>query len=286
VPFASAISFLTQKSNGYEKASSFFRPLPSAPAGLQKRQQWDDNNSPAGTRLVKETVANGSSTETATYSYTAEGKLSSVRWNYGGLGYEDMRISRNADGLIEKLTYTNPNPRDIRVINVGSSGGKYTFTEWTTIEGLDTFVQKISFAYDLEGRIAETIETEQFRGRNPDAKSRKTYAYTNNNLATVKVYRIAGGNNNLADTYQFTYDDKINPVAFGPEWILLSLDDGNYDTRSSANNCTKIIVMEDNFPPETYNYTYTYTNQNRPATFTYKSSNSSQPAATGTYTYE
>jgi hypothetical protein len=251
-----------------------------------KKDNKDDTNPPAGTKLVKETIVLGPDTETANYGYAADGKLSSIRWNYGGSGYEDMRINRNAAGLVEKITYTNPNPNDVTVVNVGSAGAKYTFTEWTTIEGLDTFVQKITFAYDSDGRIAETIESEQFRGRNPDPKTRKTYAYMNNNLATVKVYRISGGTNNLADTYEFAYDDKINPIALGSDWIVLSLDDGNYDTRTSANNCTKVTVTEDNFPPEIYTYNYTYTAQNRPATFTYKASNAQQPASTGTYTYE
>lgn len=267
------------------KTHLFLVALPLLFLQACKKDKGTDGNPPAGTRLVKETIAEGTNKQTNTYGYAADGKLSSVRQAYTGGDFEEMRISRNAAGLIESIAYNDSDPSQNKTVSVGSSGDKYSFAEWTVGTGTFSYKRKISFVYNGDGRIAEATTVDNYI-TGPDPKTRETYSYKNNNLATITSQGLPASPGDPGDRFDLEYDDKTNPVAFGADWIVLSLGAGDFWMRASANNVTKLTVTEAGFPPETYNFTYTYTPQNRPATFSFKAANSAQPAATGTYTYE
>lgn len=250
-----------------------------------KKKDQNQEEPPAGTKLVKEKITEGADSYTLLYNYAADGKFSSLKVADGANTAEFFRIGRNAAGLVETVTMPLANPANT-VVTVRSSGGRYTGAEWTVIEGQDTFVKKMTIVCDADGRITETAVTDYFSGTSPDPALRTTYAYAGNNLVSKKEYPRGG---TLYGQTAYEYDGKTNPAAFGNDWILLSAieEDFDYAVRASANNCTKATVTTSGSPTETQTFTYTYTAQNRPATYAFTSSNPvSSPARNGTLTYE
>jgi hypothetical protein len=242
-----------------------------------------------GTKLAKAVSTDGQYTQTTFYTYDADGKLAGLRETEtgGGMNSESgFRIVRKAGGMIERVVFKNSGSSDSTTLFVTSSGQQYISTERTESAGPGTLTTKVTFVYNSAGAITEATEVDTYSGSSPDPQSRTTYAYSNNNLTAIKLYRISGGTNNLADQYDMEYDSKTNPLASGNEWLVLSTATGAAEWLGSTNNFTKLIYQDAGQPTETYNIAYTYTSKGLPLTANIKSSDPSQPAQKITYTYQ
>lgn len=237
----------------------------------------------AGKRLAKVITTDGVYTTTALYGYDAEGRLATLQRTEtgGGITYtEGFRIVRKS-GLLDRVIFATNGDSVVMSVTVG--GGRYTQAEWSRKVGSYAEQRGAAFAYDADGHIREVVETD-LSGGLPDAVRRTEFAYTNNSLSTVKVYRTSGGTNRFSDQYEFAYDGKTNPLPFGTEWIVLSQVIGEFYTLASPGNLSKFTVIQ-NSTSEAYNVAYTY-NKDLPVSASTQPDDPAQSSEKITYTYE
>jgi hypothetical protein len=254
---------------------------------LPSCKKSDDNNptgSAGGKRLVKELNTDGQSSGTSLYFYDANGKLAGYHREIVGNGpvsKEDLLITRNAAGMIEKIRSVDRG--DTFTTNVSSSSQRYTNAERNTAWNPSNFSFKVNFVYDNSGHIVQVREVYDFGGSLDVVEDELTYQ--GNNLSTVKVYEIRNGTKNLLLTYEYVYDNKNNPLPFGDEWILFSLNYKGIYQVSSANNVIKATMKYASTPDQSDIYSYDYNDQNLPIRGTFKPYYRTQPISR-IYIYE
>jgi YD repeat-containing protein len=255
----------------------------------------DNDTKPSGGtgKLSKVVSTDDSYTTTVLYSYDANGKLLGKRatWRQnqavgGGSGEDGFRIVRKAGEMIDKIVFKSSYNADSTTCTTTSSGPLYTSMEWTDLFASHAVTRKFSFTYDNQGKIASVTETDIYGGQ-PDPKNRYNFTYQNNNLTSIKTYRLSTGTDIFFDDYSLEYDQKVNPIAFGNESILLSFVSGRSFVQCSANNLTKMTVKQVGSPsPDVVTtVSYTYNDQNMPVKATANSSRAASPEISS-FTYE
>jgi hypothetical protein len=250
----------------------------------------DTKSSTGAKKLTKLVSTDGTYTTTILFGYDAGGKLATMRQSETGGGStsdEGFRIVRKTDGTIDKVVFKSDRNTDSTTLTITTSGQQYTSMQWIEDPGPHAVTKRVNFTYDSQGKIAEATETDII-GNQTDPKSRYNFTYQNNNLTSIKVYRISGGTNILFYDYSLEYDQKVNPIGFGNEWVLLSFISGGSFVQGSANNFTKMTLKQvgSSSPDLVYTLSYTYNDQNMPTKATGNSNTAGDPAETYTYTYE
>ena len=82
--------------------------------------------------------------------------------------------------------------------------------EYSSINGGTSELMAIYYYKYLGDKIIEVSMSDEMSGG--AMKSKVTYAYTNDNIGTEKLYDFVSGSEVLAYTNEYTYDDKINPM--------------------------------------------------------------------------
>jgi YD repeat-containing protein len=255
----------------------------------KEKENEEENNASAGTKLTKIASIAGSLTTTTFFTYDADGKLATWRRTESGGGTpsnDGFRIQRKAGGMIDRVIFKRTGFSDSVSLVVSSSGTQYTSAELTEIAFGSTETRRTAFTYDNAGNIAEATTTDIHGNGQTDPKSRINYTYANGNVTSAKVYRISGGTNDLFVQYDLTYDQKPNPLAYGAEWILLTSTEMLFGAHGSANNFTRIAVKQSGAPERPFTVTYTYNEKGLPATAVQKEETSGQVVSTSTYTYQ
>jgi hypothetical protein len=252
----------------------------------KKEADIDSPGTNGGTKLTKMVVVSGSTTTTTTLGYDANGRLSNWRQvdNSAAPANDGFRIQRKADGMIEKVIFKRASFPDSASLTINSSAAKYTSADWANAYGFPE-TQRTAFVYENAGNIVESTITDILPNGQTDPKSRYTYTYSNGNISSMKVYRISGGTNSLFRQYDFTHDQKTNPLALGAEWILLTATDMLFAPNGSANNPTMITIKQANGTERPFTFTYTYNEQGRPIASVQKDAGGTVVATT-TYTYQ
>jgi hypothetical protein len=237
-------------------------------------------------KLTKMVLNDGTNTFTVLYSYDANGKLTGFNEgppNPASSNGSGVRIVRKAGDLIDKIVIRNGGNADSTIITTNTSADKYTSMEWTEPSGPGTVIKRFTFTYDNQGKIVEATKTDIFAGQ-PDPQNRYEYTYQNNNLISMKVYRISGGTNLYFYDYAMEYDQKINPLAFQNEWILLSLlPPGSGAQNASANNLTRMTFKQigSTAPALILTLSYTYNDKDMPV----KAAATASTSGNATYTF-
>jgi hypothetical protein len=251
----------------------------------------NDNKSSVSTgKMTKIVTMDGTNTTTTLYSYDANGKLSGYRQSHtsGGSSSENgVRIVRKAGDMIDKIIFKNGGNTDSTTITTITSGQLYNSMEWAETYLPVTVARKFTFTYDNQGKIAGATKIEIYAGQaNP--QSRYDYTYLNDNLSSMKLYQISGGTNLFLYDYNMEYDQKVNPIASGNDWILLSLISGNSGAQNcSANNLTKMSFKQTGSPSlEVLSLSYTYNEQNLPVKAAATFGMTGRKPETSTFTYE
>jgi hypothetical protein len=257
---------------------------------LSCKKENDDGTEPpgSGTKLTKMVIVTGSTTTTTNLTYDAGGKL--ARWHEtetgGGSSAEDgFRIQRKADGMIDKIVFKRDGISDSITVAVNSSGSKYTSAQSTQSFSGMTHTVRTTFLYDNAGNITESTETDIYGNDPPDPKSRLKYTYVNGNITSMKVYRISGGANNLFIQHDLEYDQKLNPLASGADWIVLTSTGMLFGPHGSANNFTRLTIKRPGAGEIPITASYTYNDKNMPVTAVQKNA-AGQVVATTTFTYQ
>jgi hypothetical protein len=245
-------------------------------SSCQKEADFGIVPTPAGAGLlVKVVEKTGTDSTVISYSYNAAKKL--IREKISGFSQGtnldlDTRINRNSAGIITQTVIRSAafagSPVDSVVTryNYNTSTSRYTSSVIGITIGGFTLSDSTGYNYDAAGRI-DKDETKQFITLQPPAITGKTeYSYSaGGNLSTVKYYsyddvlRVFV----LDETYNFTYDTKINPMKLGVEGIVLART-----PYYSANNFVKIDYIDaaDATNNTTTNIVYTYNTDNTPKT--------------------
>ena len=144
------------------------------------------------------------------------------------------------DNLIDEITYYDSHNSIVEKIEFEHKGGKITSI---MVEGSDDYGQK-SFnplRYFLPEDVAETVMKSASKG-----VTHYTLTWTGKNITKME----ASGQTNA--TWEFTYDDKVNPFK-----SLFDLFNSGYAMMLSSNNVTRSVYTTDN-ERSTVDYTYVY----------------------------
>ncbi len=246
-----------------QKEGSLEIPSGSNPGG-------GGNPQPAGL-LTRSVYVSGTDSSVIEYGYDAAKRLVSHKVTSIDSD-EDMsiRIVRNNAGVmtqyITKGAELQSNGVDSLVTMIGfnSAQNQYTYSLTAISDAGVTYTDSSAFTYDGSGNL--TVKTSYLKaGPSPYIPYQKSeYTYASGN-ATSEKYYMAGptGNWTLEGTYNYTHDNKLNPLKLGTE-ALIVLDDAGYfgNNNVSALNFVAAADPSDNF---TFTITYTYNTADKPS---------------------
>ncbi len=191
-------------------------------------------------RLVKVVAKTGNQMFETTYSYDSIGRLQgeSKSGIENGQAVQDFtRYTRDTAGKIIKITSISKNQVDSAVIVVNYDDYYPNIIQYV----LSTFTEQGKLVkdsmintYDGNGNIA-IQKTYRKASATYSLFHKNEYAYSAGNLTLKKIYvdSSSTGIMVLNDTYQFTYDNKLNPLHLSIEALLK-----NKPELTSINNVT------------------------------------------------
>ncbi len=229
------------------------------------------NNPSAGllTRLVD---VFGNDSTIVEISYDDANRL--IRHTYTATDPDDdtyVRAVRNSAGIITRFTRI-----DDVVLSLGldslvtnlfynTAQSRYTHSLATFNDGTDVYSDSTAYSYDATGNM--TAKTRYIRvGSSPYVAIQKSeYTYAGGNALSEKYYTLNAQNltMELRITYNYSFDDKVNPLKLGTEAMIL-MDDVSYFGNNNANSVT-IIPADDPASSFTIALAYTYNSANKPA---------------------
>jgi YD repeat-containing protein len=235
----------------------------------QKEKSLEDGSAPGSTLL--RVVTKVSDTDSTITSYGYDGSRRYLSQNVNGDDYlfngNNVRLTRNDQGVIQKMEVTEQPSGDNVVYNVNYDASNKTYTSKTstfTSSGT-TYKDSTAYIYNTSGKIIEEVyflsdgssggyvEVEKFE-----------YNYDGTgSLILVKdsYYDETTGDYVAVSEVGFEYDSKVNPINLGAEAILV-----NELIANSAHNVTKVTI--NNILDPTYNETidfdYTYNAIDKP----------------------
>jgi hypothetical protein len=237
----------------------------------------------SGTSLVKTVTVNepsGSDSVVFEYEYDAKGKL---------ITYTSILQSVPAPDIVDYSRYYRDNTERIyKIAEISNQpvNGVLPDTIFTTVEYLGLATTKLAYAtrlfplnseifydsarfvYDLGGNLIQTAHF-SYPVSAPDSISSSYYTWAwdaNHDLTQIELYTDPGnfGIFQLNLIYQFSYDQKTNPLDQGDDILLETI----WGIESRHN----IILQTDNFPGApplldgSLTTTYTYGSNNLPDT--------------------
>lgn len=225
--------------------------------------------------LARMETKSGGETVTTTVQYS-DGRpiVMQVSGSSGGSSVNVItQFIRNSEGIIEKIIIKNPlylttfvSDTIIYTLNFSRAENRYTslvnylFFKDGTKEHDSTY-----FTYDAAGVVMRATKIIN-KGSSPwyQEAERNEFTYENGNLIRCKNYIF----NSLFLEQNVTYDNKINPMGFGKEWILIGSTRNNRKFEQSSPNNATTVSFNRNGVSSTTTTTYTYNVNNLPASKT------------------
>jgi len=251
---------------------SRFIPFLVAVIFLGCKKDLEKNTTPL---LVRMETTLGGETVTTTVQYN-EGKpimMQAIGSTGGSTVNVTTRFIRNSQGIIEMIIIKNPAylttffaDSIIYTLNYSAANSRYTslinylFFKNGIIEYDSTY-----FTYDATGVVTQATKVIN-NGSSPGYQEaeRNEFTYDNGNLIRCKNY-IA---NSLFLEQNVTYDNKINPMGFGKEWILIGSTRNNRKFEQASPNNATAVSFNRSGVISTITATYTYNLNNFPASKT------------------
>ena len=225
--------------------------------------------------LARMETTSGGETVTTTIQYNDGRPI--VMQALGSSGGRNVNVTtrfiRNSQGIIEKIIIMNPaylitlvTVSIVYTLNFSPAGNRYTslvnylFFKDGTNEHDSTY-----FTYDAAGVVTKATKLIN-KGSSPwyQEAERNEFTYDNGNLIRCKNYIF----NSLFLEQNVTYDNKINPMGFGKEWILIGSTRNNRKFEQSSPNNATTVSFNQNRVTSTTTTTYTYNLNNLPASKT------------------
>jgi hypothetical protein len=221
------------------------------------------------TRLVN---VFGNDSTVATIAYDASNRL--ILHNYTAPDPADdtyLRVVRSSNGTITRYTRI-----DDEVLSLGldslvtnlfynSALARYTHSISTFADGSEVYFDSTAFTYDGSGNM--TAKTSYLRvGPSPYIEYQESeYTYAGGNATSEKYYTVDPQTGVMEQrlTYNYSYDDKVNPLKLGTESMIL-MDDASY---FGNNNASSVDILPAATPGDSQVITvaYTYNAANKPA---------------------
>lgn len=225
--------------------------------------------------LSRMETTSGGETVTTTVEYN-DGKpihMRALGSSGGKIVNVTTRFIRNGHGFIEKIIIKNPAylttftiDSIIYTVNHSIANNRYTsLVNYLFFKDGTTEYDSTYFTYDAAGVVTKATKL-----RNNGATTgyqeaeRNEFTYENGNLIRCKNYIL----NALYLEQNVTYDNKINPMGFGKEWILIGSTLNNRKFEQSSPNNATIVGFNRNGNTSTTTTTYTYNLNDFPGTKT------------------
>ncbi|HEX2535932.1 MAG TPA: hypothetical protein VHK69_19460 [Chitinophagaceae bacterium] len=243
-------------------------------ASLTACQKENDDDVPAaGSLLTRIQQKSGTDSSDVTFTYDTDrrvtGLVTQVPDDNGNLTPATVAITRNGQGVISKVSVESDALAPLGITRleglVNYDANTRQYKSRVTKVNIFLFVIKDStvFTYDNGGKIVreDSYTDDGFSGTGYAHTGYTEYTYAGNNLASARGYTVDGTDVTEEERVTYTYDNKTNPIALGPEAIVIQLSQ-----YTSANNITRqeVIVPIDPDENQTITTTYTYNNQNLP----------------------
>lgn len=204
------------------------------------------------------------------YGYDAARRLTNFTYATTGGGNNTKRIIRNSAGIITQYISKGEDLLssgiDSAVTNLTYNAAQGRYKSGLTIFELQgvTIRDSTEFAYDGSGNL---ITKTSFLAAGPSpyqAYQKAEYTYVSGNVTSEKYFgpNTTGTGWDLQETYNYAFDNKINPVKLGTEAMIV-LDDASY---FGNNNATRLTYVDSTDPSFNYTFdtTYTYNTTNKP----------------------
>jgi hypothetical protein len=234
-----------------------------------------NNTDNATAPLLKKTVtilAGDTLTTTLDYSGGKVTHILTSRITAGGVVLTSTRFVRTAGGAVEKIIIKNPTyltsfTSDSIVYAVHHSTADNRYTSMVNnlffINGNKEY-DSTYFTYDGAGNVV--LATKVFTDANTTAfkeAERNEFTYSNGNLLKCKNYMLGA----FFLEQSVVYDDKVNPMAFGKDWILVGSTRNNrrFEQSSLSNPTTISFHIKQTGNTSTTKMAYTYNGYNTPA---------------------
>jgi len=188
----------------------------------------------------------------------------------------NTRFIRNTQGIIEKVIIKNPaylttftSDSIVYEIHYSSTLNRYAnivndlFFKNGNKEHDSTY-----FSYDVQGYLVQATKLVN-DGSTIKEGERNEFTYSGDNLIRCKNYIF----NSLYLVQSNVYDNKINPMSFGKEWILIGSTRNNRRFEQSSSNNATTINYDQNGTASSTTMNYTYTSNNLPVKRTNTSAN-------------
>lgn len=187
------------------------------------------------------------------------------------------KFQRNEKGLVDKmkivtyLYYSGPDDPQLHWtenfdLHYDDAASIYRYALTTGTGESYPISDSIAYTYGADGRI-KTVAVYHLRNNNTPLLGNKfEYEYdTEGNIAVCKASMVRNSDREDWFTNRFEYDDKINPMNFGQEMLLVGDFMVSMPTVNNVTACTNAIYSEDG-----YTVQYTYNNYNKPVSATWR----------------
>jgi len=174
---------------------------------------------------------------------------------------------RNAQGIIERIIVKNPtylttftSDSIVYQIHYSSALNRYAsmvndlFFKSGNKEHDSTY-----FTYDIHGYVVQATKLIN-DGTTTKEAERNEFSYNGENLIRCQNYML----NSLKLIQSNSYDNKMNPMGFGKEWILIGSTLNNRRFEQSSTNNATIINFDRNGTMSSTTMEYTYNSNNLP----------------------
>jgi hypothetical protein len=187
------------------------------------------------------------------------------------------KFQRNEKGLVDKmkivtyLYYSGPDDPQLHWtenfdLHYDDAASIYRYALTTGTGESYPISDSIAYTYGADGRI-KTVAVYHLRNNNTPLLGNKfEYEYdTEGNITVCKASMARNSDREDWFTNRFEYDDKINPMNFGQEMLLVGDFMVSMPTVNNVTACTNAIYSEDG-----YTVQYTYNNYNKPVSATWR----------------
>jgi hypothetical protein len=250
----------------------------------------NDQGPPVSVPALSKTVtALSGDTLTTTLEYSG-GKVTLILASGTSAGKSvntNTRFIRDAQGIIEKIIIKNPaylttftSDSIVYEVHYSPSLNRYTgmvndlFLKTGSKEHDSTY-----FTYDAQGYLVQATKLIN-DGSTTKEGERNEFIYNGDNLIRCKNYIVSS----LYLVQSNVYDNKMNPMGFGKEWILIGSTRNNRRFEQSSSNNATTITYETNGTISSTTMNYIYNANNLPVKRTNTVANGD--IQTVTYSYQ
>jgi hypothetical protein len=240
--------------------------------------------------LARMETTSGGETVTTTIQYN-DGKpilMQALGFSGGGSINVTTRVIRNSQGIIEKIIIKNPAylttffaDSIVYAVNYSTANSRYTsLVNYLFFKSGTTEYDSTYFSYDGANVVTQATKLiNNGSSSGHQEAERNEFTYDNGNLIRCKNYIFSS----LFLEQSVSYDNKINPMGFGKEWILIGSTRNNRKFEQSSPNNATTVSFNRSGVISTTTTTYTYNLNNLPASKTELLSNGSTQISTFYY---